>query len=400
MRRLTKAHSSRRPARPAQHVGHGAGRAARARARDSAFPHLRALRARGPLLHPVPFELARLRGRGRLRPSRPRVASRTSATAAGAAVRLIVGQYEASGALEDAAAGHPSAGAGDASLSPPPRRAASAGDRGGSAHHGALRAVDGHRGGGVGDDHARRLPHGGSSTRSASSRPRIRRGRRHLLADGADDRRDRGAHPPRGRALPTGTLRKASAAGTGRHMMPPGERFPRAERAASRPRPRHRALGPDGGRHQRRHRQRHLRHAVRPGAADRRLEPAGRAGRGLGVLTIVLCFAEVASRFQEPGGPYLYAREAFGPFVGFEAGWLTFWIRVTAVAANLNVFVDYLARIVPAAGEGWSRAAVMTALVAGVARPSTWSECARPPGRSTRSRSRSCFRSPCWPCWG
>ena len=100
---------------------------------------------------------------------------------------------------------------------------------------------------------------------------------------------------------------------------------------------------------------------------------------GLGVLTIVLCFAEVASRFQEPGGPYLYAREAFGPFVGFEAGWLTFWIRVTAVAANLNVFADYLARIVPAAGEGWSRAAVMTALVAVVAlinligvRQATW----------------------------
>jgi amino acid transporter len=84
---------------------------------------------------------------------------------------------------------------------------------------------------------------------------------------------------------------------------------------------------------------------------------------GLGVLTIVLCFAEVASRFQDPGGPYLYSREAFGPFVGFEAGWLMFWIRVTAVAANLNVFADYLARIAPAAGQGWSRAAVMTALV-------------------------------------
>ncbi len=87
---------------------------------------------------------------------------------------------------------------------------------------------------------------------------------------------------------------------------------------------------------------------------------------GLGILTIVLCFAEVASRFQEPGGPYLYAREAFGPFVGFEAGWLTFWIRVTAVAANLNVFADYLARVAPAAGQGWTRVAVMTGLVAAV----------------------------------
>jgi amino acid transporter len=32
---------------------------------------------------------------------------------------------------------------------------------------------------------------------------------------------------------------------------------------------------------------------------------------------IVLCYAEVSSRFSKTGGPYLYAREAFGPRVGF-----------------------------------------------------------------------------------
>jgi APA family basic amino acid/polyamine antiporter len=100
---------------------------------------------------------------------------------------------------------------------------------------------------------------------------------------------------------------------------------------------------------------------------------------GLGALTIVLCFAEVASRFQEAGGPYLYLRDAFGSLIGFEAGWLTFWIRVTALAANLNVFVEYLARLVPSMGEGAPRAAVMTAVVALVAainvigvRQATW----------------------------
>ena len=61
---------------------------------------------------------------------------------------------------------------------------------------------------------------------------------------------------------------------------------------------------------------------------------------GAGVLTIVLCFAEVASRFGEGGGPYLYARQAFSPAIGFQAGWFTFWIRVTALAANLNVFAE------------------------------------------------------------
>jgi amino acid transporter len=89
----------------------------------------------------------------------------------------------------------------------------------------------------------------------------------------------------------------------------------------------------------------------------------------LGILSIVLCHAEVGSRFREPGGTYLYAREAFGGFVGFQAGWLGFWIRVTSMGANLNVFVSYLAELAPVARSGAGRAAVMvlvTALVAAV----------------------------------
>jgi APA family basic amino acid/polyamine antiporter len=100
---------------------------------------------------------------------------------------------------------------------------------------------------------------------------------------------------------------------------------------------------------------------------------------GLGILTIVLCFAEVASRFQDAGGPYLYVREAFGPFLGFQAGWLTFWIRATAAAANLNLLVDYLAQVAPATGVGWGRGATMTAVIGLVTcvniigvRPATW----------------------------
>ena len=85
---------------------------------------------------------------------------------------------------------------------------------------------------------------------------------------------------------------------------------------------------------------------------------------GLGILTTVLCVAEVASRFTEAGGPYLYAREAFGRDVGFQAGWLTFWIRVTSAAANLNVFIEYLSPVVPALGRGPGRAATMAVLMA------------------------------------
>jgi APA family basic amino acid/polyamine antiporter len=107
--------------------------------------------------------------------------------------------------------------------------------------------------------------------------------------------------------------------------------------------------------------------------------PLAYLAAGLGVMTMVLCFAEVASRFQDPGGPYLYAREAFGPWVGFQAGWLTFWIRVTSVAANINVLASYLAETLPAAASPQGRALTMalvlgaiTAInVAGV-RQATW----------------------------
>src|ERR687887_157404 len=55
------------------------------------------------------------------------------------------------------------------------------------------------------------------------------------------------------------------------------------------------------------------------------------------VILLILCFAEVGSRFKETGGPYLYAREAFGPTVAFAVGWLLWLARVSAFAANCNL---------------------------------------------------------------
>jgi basic amino acid/polyamine antiporter, APA family len=60
------------------------------------------------------------------------------------------------------------------------------------------------------------------------------------------------------------------------------------------------------------------------------------------VALIILCFAEVSSRFDETGGPYLYAREAFNPAVAFEIGWLIWLVRITAFAANCNLLINYL----------------------------------------------------------
>lgn len=66
-----------------------------------------------------------------------------------------------------------------------------------------------------------------------------------------------------------------------------------------------------------------------------------------GALVIVIVFAELASQCHGTGGPYLYAREAFGPLVGIQTGWFMWLARIASAAAIANVFATYL-------GEFWS----------------------------------------------
>jgi len=85
------------------------------------------------------------------------------------------------------------------------------------------------------------------------------------------------------------------------------------------------------------------------------------------VLLIMLCFAEVGSRFDRTGGPYLYAQTTFGPVVGFQVGWLLWLTRVTAFAALCNLLLEYLAHFWPAAtSSGW-RVALAGAVVVFIA---------------------------------
>jgi APA family basic amino acid/polyamine antiporter len=72
---------------------------------------------------------------------------------------------------------------------------------------------------------------------------------------------------------------------------------------------------------------------------------------GFAVLLLVLCFAEAGSLFDEPGGAIVYTRAAFGEFVGFEVGWMT-WIARIASVASLSVF---FARAVGYLWEGANR---------------------------------------------
>ena len=82
------------------------------------------------------------------------------------------------------------------------------------------------------------------------------------------------------------------------------------------------------------------------------------------VALIVLCFAEVASRFDATGGMYLYAREAFGAAVGFEVGWLYWIVRVTTFATNCNALLIYLGFFYPTVTTGYWRVLIVTSVVA------------------------------------
>jgi len=67
------------------------------------------------------------------------------------------------------------------------------------------------------------------------------------------------------------------------------------------------------------------------------------------VILIALCFAEAAGLFKKNGGPYVYAHEAFGEFVGFEVGFMKWAIMIIAWAAMAVGFPTALAAVWPLA---------------------------------------------------
>jgi APA family basic amino acid/polyamine antiporter len=89
------------------------------------------------------------------------------------------------------------------------------------------------------------------------------------------------------------------------------------------------------------------------------------AAAGIGI--IAACVAEVASRFQQAGGPYLYAKTAFGRFLGLQTGWFLLLTRISAAAAVANVFIDYLSGFWPQARGPATRFVILTILIGGLA---------------------------------
>ena len=85
------------------------------------------------------------------------------------------------------------------------------------------------------------------------------------------------------------------------------------------------------------------------------------------IMLVVLPFARQAALHAGSGGPVAYTAP-FGAAISFQTGWLYYVARLTALAANANVFATYGAALYPPLGGSIGRAALILGLVAFV----TW----------------------------
>jgi APA family basic amino acid/polyamine antiporter len=84
-------------------------------------------------------------------------------------------------------------------------------------------------------------------------------------------------------------------------------------------------------------------------------------------MLVALSFAEVASRFDETGGPYLYTRAAFGRFLAFEVGWMMWFTRAASWASVINVLIDALGRYWSVISAGLARTLLLAIIIAIIA---------------------------------
>lgn len=81
---------------------------------------------------------------------------------------------------------------------------------------------------------------------------------------------------------------------------------------------------------------------------------------GLLIMLIVLVFACVAGYFDDTGGPVTYASVAFGPFAGFQTGWLMILSRAASFAANAHLMITYAGWFWPPLLDGfWHNSGVL-----------------------------------------
>src|SRR5437762_9427592 len=88
---------------------------------------------------------------------------------------------------------------------------------------------------------------------------------------------------------------------------------------------------------------------------------------GLASLSVALCFAEVGSRFEGTGGPFLYTRAAFGRFAAFEVGWMQWFTRASSQASIMAGIAVALGYYWPMVTAGSTPHRLLTAVTATLA---------------------------------
>jgi len=96
----------------------------------------------------------------------------------------------------------------------------------------------------------------------------------------------------------------------------------------------------------------------------------------LALLPVAMTYARLGSRFDRDGGPYVWARAAFGPAVGFVVGFVAYASAVLSTSAVLAGLGEYTAPLLGFAAQKQAfslLAAMLFAAVVGAGlRPSAW----------------------------
>jgi basic amino acid/polyamine antiporter, APA family len=81
---------------------------------------------------------------------------------------------------------------------------------------------------------------------------------------------------------------------------------------------------------------------------------------GLALVPVAFTFSSIGRRFDEDGGPVVFARAAFGEFASFLVGWITY---VSAIASSAAVTSGLTAAVAPSFGIAGPRATGAAAAV-------------------------------------
>jgi amino acid transporter len=84
------------------------------------------------------------------------------------------------------------------------------------------------------------------------------------------------------------------------------------------------------------------------------------------IATVFFCFAALTSLTDRSGGPQRFVTDAFGRFPGFQIGWLFYFGRMVAHAANVTVLTAYAAAFWPALGQGILRSSGIVLVIAAI----------------------------------